>query len=139
PDAGARLFPLFADLRGRTVLVVGGGAVATRKVEALLGTGARIVAGAPGLDPALAALAADGRLVHRPGRFAPDWFDDVWLAIAATSDATVNRAVAEAGEARHVWVNVVDDAALARVQLPARVERGPLQIAISSGGGAPML
>ena len=139
PDSSHRLFPLFADLRDRTVLVVGGGAVATRKVEALLGTGARIVVGAPVLDPALAALAAEGRLVHRPGRFTADWLDGAWLAIAATGEPAVNRAVAEAGEARHVWVNVVDDASLARVQLPARVERGPLQIAISSGGGAPML
>ena len=134
-----RLFPLFADLRGRTVVVVGGGPVAARKVEALQGTGARIVVGAPALEPALAALAQGGGIEHRAGAFEPGWLDDAWLAIAATDDAEVNRAVAEAGEARRVWVNVVDDAGLARVHLPARVERGPLQIAISSGGGAPML
>jgi uroporphyrin-III C-methyltransferase/precorrin-2 dehydrogenase/sirohydrochlorin ferrochelatase len=139
PSASARLFPLFADLRGRAVLVVGGGAVAARKVQALLGTGARIVVGAPVLSPPLQALAADGRIEHRPGEFAPDWLDAAWLAIAATDDPAVNRAVAEAGDAQRVWVNVVDDVELARVQLPARVERGPLQIAISSGGGAPML
>ncbi len=139
PATAERLFPMFADLRGRTVLVVGGGTVAARKVEALLGTGARIVVGAPALEPALAELAAAGRLEHLAGGFSPDWLDEAWLAIAATDDTAVNRAVAEAGEARRVWVNVVDDAALARVQLPARVERGPLQIAISSGGGAPML
>jgi len=138
-EPAPRLFPLFADLCGRTVLVVGGGAVAARKVEALAGTGARIVVGAPALDAALAARAAAGEIEHRPGRFSAEWLDDAWLAIAATDDAATNRAVAEAGEARRVWVNVVDDAALARVQLPARVERGPLQIAISSGGGAPML
>ena len=139
PATSHRLFPLFADLRGRRVVVVGGGAVAARKVEALLGTGARIVVGAPALDPALAARADAGEIEHVAGRFGPDWLDGAWLAIAATADAGVNRAVAEAGEARRVWVNVVDDAELARVQLPARVERGPLQIAISSGGGAPML
>ncbi|TYT26938.1 uroporphyrinogen-III C-methyltransferase [Luteimonas viscosa] len=137
--ASNRLFPLFADLRERTVVVVGGGAVAARKVEALLGTGARIVVGAPTLDPALAVLAAAGEVEHLPAEFTPAWLDEAWLAIAATDDAGVNRAVAEAGEARRVWVNVVDDTALARVHLPARVERGPLQIAISSGGGAPML
>ena len=48
-------------------------------------------------------------------------------------------AVADAGEARRVWVNVVDDAHASSVQVPARVERGPVQIAISSGGSAPML
>ena len=134
-----RLFPLFADLRGRTVVVVGGGIVAARKVEALLGTGARIVVGAGVLTAALADHAASGALEHRAGSFEPAWLDDAWLAIAATDDADVNRAVAVAGDARRVWVNVVDDAGLARVHLPARVERGPLQIAISSGGGAPML
>jgi len=139
PAATDRLFPLFADLRGRTVVVVGGGAVAARKVEALRGTGARIVVGAPALEPELSLLAANGEIEHIEGSFEPGWLDEAWLAIAATDDAAVNRAVAEAGEARRVWVNVVDDAGLARVHLPARVERGPLQIAISSGGGAPML
>jgi uroporphyrin-III C-methyltransferase / precorrin-2 dehydrogenase / sirohydrochlorin ferrochelatase len=134
-----RLFPLFADLRGRTVLVVGGGTVARRKVEALLGTGARIVVGAPRIDATLADWVAQGRIEHRRGDFRADWLDEAWLAIAATDDPDVNRAVAEAGEARRVWVNVVDDEALARVHLPARVERGPVQVAISSGGGAPML
>ena len=138
-SATRRLFPLFADLRDRIVVVVGGGVVAARKVGALQGTGARIVVVAPALGEALAALAAEGRIVHHAGRFTPGSLDDAWLAIAATDDPDINRAVAEAGEARRVWVNVVDDAELARVHLPARVERGPLQVAISSGGGAPML
>lgn len=133
------LFPLFADLRGRTVLVVGGGTVARRKVAALLDAGARVVVGAPALTAELAALAQDGRIRHRPGRFEPAWLDDAWLAIAATDDADTNRAVAAAGDARRLWVNVVDDAELSTCQVPARIERGPLQIAISSGGGAPML
>jgi uroporphyrin-III C-methyltransferase/precorrin-2 dehydrogenase/sirohydrochlorin ferrochelatase len=130
---------VFLDLRDRAVLVVGGGAVALRKVEALLGTGARVHVGSPALEPTLAAWAAEGRLVHLPGPFVPEWLEGVWLAIAATDDAAVNRAVAEAAEARHVWVNVVDDAPLCGFQVPARVERGALQVAISSGGGAPML
>jgi uroporphyrin-III C-methyltransferase/precorrin-2 dehydrogenase/sirohydrochlorin ferrochelatase len=135
----AALFPLFADLRGRTVLVVGGGAVARRKVAALLEAGARVVVGAPALTPELAELAQAGRIEQRPGRFEPAWLDDAWLAVAATDDIDTNRAVAAAGEARRIWVNVVDDAELSSYQVPARIERGPLQIAISSGGGAPML
>lgn len=135
----SRLFPLFADLRGRRVLVVGGGAVARRKVEALEGTGARIVVGAPALDPALAALRDAGAIAHLAGGFEPGWLDGAWLAIAATDDAGVNARVAAAADARGIWVNVVDDLARARFHVPARVERGPLQVAISSGGGAPML
>lgn len=138
-DEATPLFPVFLDLCGRDVLVVGGGAVARRKIEALLPTGARVRVGAPALDPALAAWVAEGRLQHLPGAFEPAWLDGARLAIAATDDADVNRAVAEAAEARGVWVNVVDDAPLCAFQMPARVERGPLQIAISSGGGAPML
>jgi uroporphyrin-III C-methyltransferase/precorrin-2 dehydrogenase/sirohydrochlorin ferrochelatase len=135
----APLFPLFADLRGRTVLVVGGGAVAARKVAALLEAGASVRVGAPELEPGLQALADSRRIVHRAGRFQPWWLDSVWLVVAATDDAAVNRSVADAAAVRRLLVNVVDDAELSSFQVPAVVERGPLQIAISSGGGAPML
>ena len=135
----ARLFPLFLDLRGRRVLVVGGGAVARRKVATLLDTGADVVVGAPRLHPALAALAEGRRITLLPGRFDPAWLDDAWLAIAASGDPVVNRAVAEAGARRRMLVNVVDDAEASVVQLPAVVRRGPVQVAISSGGGAPLL
>ena len=135
----APLFPLFADLQGRQVLVVGGGAVAERKTEALLHTGARVRVVAPTLTPALAGLRAAGRIEWLQAVFAPGQLDDAWLVIAATGDRTVNRAVAAAAEALRMLANVVDDAALSSFQVPAIVERGPLQVAISSGGGAPML
>src|SRR5690606_9053713 len=133
------LFPLFLDLRGRRVLVVGGGGVAARKVDALLEAGAAVAVVAPALDAELAALARGKRIVHLGAAFDPTQLDDAWLAIAATDDPAANRAVAEAAQARRIWANVVDDAGLATAQLPARVQRGPLQVAISSGGGSPML
>lgn len=133
------LFPLFLDLADRTVVVVGGGSVARRKVTALLEAGAKVTVGAPALDPGLAELARQGAIQHIAGTFDPNWLNGAWLAFAATDLPAVNRAVAVAGEARRIWVNVVDDAVLSSVQVPSRVERGPLQIAISSGGGAPML
>lgn len=135
----APLFPVFLDLAGRRVLLVGGGAVARRKAEALLEAGARLVVGAPALEPWLARAAAEGRLEHRAGHFDPDWLEGVWLAIAATDDAAVNAAVAREAGARRIWVNVVDEAPRCSFQVPARVERGPLQVAISSRGEAPML
>ncbi|WP_119718780.1 siroheme synthase CysG [Cognatilysobacter tabacisoli] len=135
----AALFPLFVDLRDRPILVVGGGAVAWRKVTALVDAGALVRVGAPALEPRLAQLAAQGRITHLRGPFEPAWLDGVWLATAATDDPAVNRAVADAGAARRVWVNAVDDVAACSAHVPARIERGPLQIAISSGGGAPML
>ncbi|MET0656276.1 MAG: siroheme synthase CysG [Pseudoxanthomonas sp.] len=133
------LFPLFADLRGRAVLVVGGGAVAERKVEALLQAGALPVVGAPALSERLGEWLRAGRIRTHAGEFRDQWLDEAWLVVAATDDAAVNRAVAAAAEARRILANVVDDAELSSFHVPALVQRGPLQIAISSGGGAPML
>lgn len=133
------LFPIFADLKGRDVLIVGGGEVARRKAQALLEAGARPRIVAPALEPALAALAASGEIQHVGGEFEPRCLEGAWLAIAATDDEAVNRAVAVAGKERRIWVNIVDDARNSAFHVPARIERGPLQIAISSGGHAPML
>lgn len=135
----APLFPLFADLRRRPVLVVGGGAVAERKTEALLRAGALPRVGAPALTAGLSAWVQAGRVEWLPGEFREDWLEGVWLAIAATGDAAVNQAVAEAAHARRLLANVVDDAESSSFQVPAVVDRGALQVAISSGGGAPML
>ncbi|MBS0228700.1 MAG: uroporphyrinogen-III C-methyltransferase [Proteobacteria bacterium] len=137
--AAPTLFPLFLDLRGRRVLVVGGGSVAARKVTALLEAQADVALVAPALDATLAPLVRMQRITHLGATFARHQLDDAWLVIATTDDPLVNRVVAEAANTRRLWVNVVDDAELASAQLPARVQRGPLQIAISSGGAAPML
>ena len=133
------LFPLFVDLHDRPVLVVGGGVVAERKVQALREAGARIHVQAPALTPALQLLADTGLIGWYPGTFRAGALDGVWLVIAATDDATVNRAVADAASRRRVFANVVDDAVLSSFHVPAVVRRGDLQIAISSGGGAPMV
>ena len=133
------LFGLFADLKNRPVLVVGGGQVAQRKVAALRAAGARVRVGAPELSPELLGLFEAGLIDFQPGRFQAHWLDDVWLAVAATDDIAVNQAVAKAGEARRLFVNVVDDAELSSYQVPSVIHRGPLQIAISSAGAAPML
>lgn len=133
------LFPLFADLSGRPVLVAGGGAVAARKVERLLAAGARVRVIAPNLHPDLRVLVAARRISHRPCAFTPEALDGAWLAIAATDDDATNRAVASAAGERRVLVNVVDDATLSSFHLSAVVERGDVQVAISSGGTAPML
>jgi precorrin-2 dehydrogenase/sirohydrochlorin ferrochelatase len=134
------LYPLFADLDGREVLVVGGGEVAARKVAALLKAGALVRLHAQAvLHPDLATALSDGRAVRLGGDFDPAWLDSVWLAVAATDDAAFNAGLAaEAGRRRRLC-NVVDDAALSTFQVPAVVDRAPLVVAISSGGAAPML
>lgn len=133
------LFPAFLDLAGRRVLLVGGGVVARRKAEALLEAGASLLVGAPALEPVLSRWGAEGRFTHLDGRFVPEWLEGAWLVIAATDDAEVNAHVAAEATARHIWANVVDDAPRCSFQVPARIERGPLQVAISSRGEAPMV
>lgn len=133
------LFPLFADLKGRAVLVVGGGAVATRKTEALLQAGALVTVGAPELGETLRGLRDTARIAQRAGLFEPAWLDTMWLVIAATDDAAVNAQVAQAAGARRMLVNVVDNPALSSFQVPSIVDRSPLVVAISSSGVAPVL
>jgi len=134
-----KLYPLFADLSRRAVLVVGGGPVAERKVAALLGAQAQVTVNAPALTPQLQRWVAEGRVAHRPDAFQESWLDRVWLLVAATSDIELNRLIATFAELRRIFVNVVDDAALSSFHVPAVVDRAPLTIAISSGGEAPML
>lgn len=134
-----RLFPLFADLRGREVLVVGGGSVAARKIKALLQAGALVTAGAPDFQPEILQLVQDGRVTAIEGEFDPSWLDGKWLAIAATDDRQVNAAVSRAASQRRILANVVDDPELSSFQVPSIVDRAPLVIAISSGGAAPVL
>src|SRR3546814_6814461 len=80
-----------------------------------------------------------GRLRHRGTVFVPELLDEVWLVIAASDDAVLNAAVEAAADARRVLCNVVDDAALSSFQVPAVIARGPLRIAVSSAGMAPVL
>jgi uroporphyrin-III C-methyltransferase / precorrin-2 dehydrogenase / sirohydrochlorin ferrochelatase len=134
-----QLFPVFLDLSDKQVMIVGGGVVAKRKIDALLSSGARILVVAPELDSSLQSLRESGRITHIPARYAADQLDGVWLVIAATCDRAVNAQVFQDASAKRLFVNVVDDAPHSNFQSPARVERGPLQIAISSGGVAPML
>ncbi|MGB3706507.1 MAG: NAD(P)-dependent oxidoreductase [Castellaniella sp.] len=133
------LYPLFADLDGHAVLVVGGGAVAERKTRALLNCGAEVRVGAPRLTRALRAWADEGRLAHLDGPFQDDWLASAWLVIAATDDRALNARVRAAADTRRILANVVDDPALSSFQVPAVVDRAPLTIAVSSGGTAPVL
>lgn len=133
------LFPLFADLDGREVLVVGGGEVAARKIEALLQAGAQVRVHAHALNGTLALWLAQGRVERLEGAFDPSWLDHVWLLVAATDDRAFNAELAREAGSRRLLANVVDDAELSTFQIPAIVDRAPLLLAISSGGAAPML
>jgi uroporphyrin-III C-methyltransferase/precorrin-2 dehydrogenase/sirohydrochlorin ferrochelatase len=131
--------PIFLDIRGQPCLVVGGGEVAARKSALLLRAGARVTVLAPKLSAAFDADLAAARIEHRAASFRDEDLEGVAVAIAATSDAAVNRAVAAAARARRIPVNVVDHPALCSFILPSIIERAPLIVAVSSGGASPVL
>ena len=134
-----QLFPIFAHLENRRVLVVGGGEVALRKVQALLKCKALVTVGSPALDPELQQLLSNHSIAWLEGTFQTQWLDETWLVVAATDDRAVNQSVAAAAEERRIFVNVVDDPSLCSFQVPSIVDRSPLIIAISSSGYAPVI
>ena len=129
-------YPVFLDVRERKCLVVGGGSVALRKVEALSGAGARVRVVAPSVCDALQHL-PDVEVEQRAFREAD--LDGVFLAIAATDDTETNRRVADLAERSGIPVNAVDQPDAGSFIVPATVGRGPLTLAVSTGGASPAL
>jgi precorrin-2 dehydrogenase/sirohydrochlorin ferrochelatase len=132
-------YPLFVNLQGKRCLVVGGGEIATRKVQGLLEADALVFVVSPRLSAALTALAAQGIIAHQPRPFRADDVLGCTLVIGATDQPEVNRAVCKAARQHNVWVNIVDTPDACDFIAPAVVRRGTLQIAISTGGYSPTL
>jgi uroporphyrin-III C-methyltransferase/precorrin-2 dehydrogenase/sirohydrochlorin ferrochelatase len=132
-------FPVFLNLRGRAVLVVGGGEVASRKIAVLLQAGADVTVVAPLLHQELLAAHEQQRIRWINGRFSDHLLDSQCFAVAATDDHELNLAVTRAGTARNIFVNAVDDSVASTCIMPAIVDRSPLIIAVSSGGNTPTL
>ncbi|AGB81118.1 uroporphyrin-III C-methyltransferase [Serratia sp. FGI94] len=131
--------PIFADLKQRPVLVVGGGEVAARKVELLARAGAEIRIVAQSLSPELEQRRQSGGINWLGQAFAPHQLDEVFLVIAATDDAALNAQVYAEADKRRVLANVVDDQPRCSFIFPSIVDRSPLVVAVSSGGKAPVL
>lgn len=132
------LFPVFANLKNRDVLVVGGGVVAERKVKGLLKAGARVTVNTLAASDALHELHRNHDIKLQIGPFDPALLDAAWLIVAASDDDTLHRALALHAERERIFINVVDDAELSTYHVPSIVDRSPLIIAISSGGTAPV-
>ncbi len=133
------LFPAFIKLAGRPCVVVGAGSVAATKITSLLECGARVTVIAPRATDSIQQLAASRRIHWLPRRFVPNDLARAFLAIAATADASVDRAVFLAAQQRGILSNSVDDPPNCDFYFPAVVRRGPLQIAISTSGESPAL
>lgn len=134
-----RYYPINLAVAGKRCTVVGGGAVAERKLETLLAAGAVVAVISPQLTPALAELAACGKVDWRQRVWQPGDLAGCFLVICATNDAQVNSAAAAEARQAGALVNVVDTPALCDFTLPALVSRGDLLITVSTGGMSPML
>lgn len=132
---GTRYYMACLDLRGRGVLVVGGGRVALEKVRGLLDCGAAVTVVAPQIVPELGEL--DVALVRRGYREGD--LDGCFLVVAATSTPSVNRRVYRDAEARAVLCNVADVPELCSLILPAVHRQDPIAVAVSTGGASPAL
>jgi uroporphyrin-III C-methyltransferase/precorrin-2 dehydrogenase/sirohydrochlorin ferrochelatase len=130
----SQLLPLFVDLAGRRVLLVGGGPVAAAKLGQLVAAGADLRVVAPDVCEEIERA---GVPIERRAFEAAD-LDGAWLVVAAATPAA-NREVAAAAEARRVFVNAVDDPASATAFLSGVVRRGGVTLAISTSGAAPGL
>jgi uroporphyrin-III C-methyltransferase / precorrin-2 dehydrogenase / sirohydrochlorin ferrochelatase len=133
------LFPAFLKLANRPVLVVGGGSIAASKIPSLLEAAANITLVAPQLNAELAEHARNNKFTWLPKLFSPDDLDNKFLVIAATSLREVNAAVFQEAERRQILCNAVDDIDHCHFYYGAIVQRGDLQIAISTNGKSPAL
>ena len=126
-------------VRGRRVVVVGGGRVAARKIEPLLDLGAEVVVVAPQIVDEIRGWAGAGRCELVERAFRPDDVGGAWLVFSATGEPGVNAAVLAAGEAAGIWVNGADDPANCSFTMMSVVRRADVVVAFGTGGRSPAL
>ena len=133
------LFPAFLKLQDRLVVIIGGGAIATEKIPALLQAGARVRLISPKITPKISDWVRANQLEWRPKRFDGDDLNGAFLVIAATSLRDLNESVFRSADARNILCNAVDDIDHCHFYYGSIVQRGDLQIAISTNGKSPAL
>ncbi|MHB8121745.1 MAG: precorrin-2 dehydrogenase/sirohydrochlorin ferrochelatase family protein [Desulfuromonadaceae bacterium] len=124
-------------MNGKLAVVIGGGAVALRKLRTLLTADASITVVAMTVGPEIAALAEAGDLAVRIGSYQSADLNDAFLVIAATDNATVNKRIASDARERGILVAVADNPAEGDCTFPALLRRNDLEIAVSTGGRCP--
>jgi precorrin-2 dehydrogenase/sirohydrochlorin ferrochelatase len=132
-------YPVFLDVTGRRCAVIGGGAVAERKVAGLIEAGARVTVVAPELTKRLSAWVRQRAIRHVAREYRSGDLAGQRLAFIAVDGTRVSAAVAREGRERGIWVNSADDPARCDFILPGVVRRGLLTVAVSSGGSSPAL
>ncbi|MCW8344457.1 siroheme synthase [Vibrio sp. ZSDZ65] len=135
-----RYFPLFMDLLEKPVLVIGGGEVACRKIDMLLRAGAQVTVVSPKIEPYLAQLVGNDKCHWIQRFYEPELMTSDYVQVWATTDnPSLNHQVHKDAKKLRILVNVVDDTPYCDFITPSIINRGRIQIAISSGGSSPVL
>jgi precorrin-2 dehydrogenase/sirohydrochlorin ferrochelatase len=130
-------YPIFLELGGRRVVIVGGGAVAAQKAQALLAAGVRLVVVSKDVDDALAGLCQGTNAELIKSRYSKNYIAEAVLVIAATNDEQLNKQIYKDCQELEILCNVVDAPQLSDFITPAVVKRGDLQVAIGTEGHCP--
>ena len=130
-------YPIFLELSGRRVVVIGGGAVAVRKAQTLLAAGARLVVVAEHIDKMMTALCKSKNVELIKSKYSKNYLAEAILAIVATNNHQLNIRIYKDCQELEVLCNVVDQPELCDFFVPAVVKRGDLQIAVSTEGHYP--
>ena len=132
-------YPILIDLEGKDVLVVGGGAVALRKIETLLDHGARVHIIAREMSPPLDTYVKEGRIKGIGREFKESVLQGFFLVIAATNDRQLNQEIGTKAKAKGLLVNAVDQPSDCNFIVPSILRRGDLLVAVSTSGKSPAL
>jgi siroheme synthase-like protein len=132
-------YPIYLNLSGKRAVVIGGGEVAERKIESLLGTEAKVVVISPEITARILVLAAERKIeLHRRPYVAGDC-DGAVVVFSATDDGGLNRSIFEEAHAAGALINTADQPDLCDFIMPAVVRQGDIAVAISTGGTSPGL
>lgn len=132
-------YPIFLDIENRSVVIIGGGNVCARKAETMMKYGAKVTVVSPEFHPDIEQYAAEGKLEIRRKPYEESDLEGASVVIASTDDPCINGRVARDSRRRKIPVNVVDVTHLCEFIVPAIVEQGSIQIAVSTGGKSPAL
>jgi precorrin-2 dehydrogenase/sirohydrochlorin ferrochelatase len=134
-----KYYPIQLDIKNRDCLMVGGGAVGTRKVNTLMECGARVTVVSPNPTPQLTRLASEGSVTLKKRAYRSDDLTGMFLVIGATDDESLNRQISKDAEQAHILCNIADRPEVCNFILPSIVRRGDLVITISTSGKSPAL
>lgn len=132
-------YPIYLELKGRPCLVIGGGPQALERVRVLLERGAAVTLLASDPVAELRELASNGALRWIPRDYTPGDLEGFWLVLAACEDRTRHADIWQEAQGRNLLLNCFDDPHHSNFIFPAVFRRGPLSVAVGTGGRCPAL